>query len=80
MSGNLSQDCGRSLKSCLQAIHSVCGLQVLGSEPLDEAAAARLFAAMARYPDASTQHDNEDITAALASLSIGFRPEVTQCL
>ncbi len=51
-------------------------MQVLGCEPLDEAAAARLYAAMARYPDASPQHDNEDITAALASLSVGFRPEV----
>ena len=54
------------------------GVQVLQAhEPVDEAAAARLFAAMARYPDTSSSGpEHESLLASLAALSIGFRPEV----
>ena len=48
-----------------------------GHEPVDEAAAARLFAAMARYPDnSSSSPEHETLSASLSALSIGFRPEV----
>ena len=54
-------------------------MQVLQAhEPVDEAAAARLFSAMARYPDSSSSSspEHETLSASLSALSIGFRPEV----
>ena len=58
--------------------HARPGVQVLqGHEPVDEAAAARLFAAMARYPDNNSSPEHETLSASLSALSIGFRPEVS---
>ena len=54
--------------------------QVLkGHEPVDEAAAARLFAAMAKHAGSSPDSDSAsaaDLSTALAKLSIGYPPEV----
>ena len=62
----------------LSILPSKASWEVLqGHEPVDEAAAARLFAAMARYPDNNSSPEHETLSASLSALSIGFRPEVS---
>ena len=72
--------------ACLHQIHIVCEAedscpQVLeGHQPVDEAAAARLFAAMARLADSGQDSTPAaDLAASMANLAVDYPPEVHPC-
>ena len=64
--------CLSTWKFCLQVLE--------GHQPVDEAAAARLFAAMARLADSGQDSaPTADLAASMANLAVDYPPEVHAC-